>query len=221
MGTASSSTWHEELVAKLRLMIMEGELPPGVKIPEKELCIRFEVSRTPLREALKVLAAEGHVELQPNRGARVTRLTTRDVVELFQVSEALEALAGELATKRIEQPEIDAIARLHSDMVREHADGNLPNYYRLNRKIHEAIVRASGSAVLISLYEQVSMRIRRARFVAPMPQDRWDQAMSEHEGILNALLRRDGAVLSTILRHHLQNKSKQVVEAGFADISDE
>lgn len=220
MGTASNATWHGELVAKLRLMIMEGEIPPGSKIPEKDLCLRFEVSRTPLREALKVLAAEGHVELLPNRGSRVTRLTARDVIELFQVSEALEALAGELAVKRITQPEIEMISRLHYDMAKEHEAGNLPQYYKLNRQIHEAIVKASGSDVLISLYEQVGTRIRRARFVAPMPRERWDQAMSEHEGILNALVRRDGTVLSIILRHHLQNKSKQVVEAGFASLED-
>lgn len=197
-------------------MIVDGELPPGTRVPERDLCDRFAVSRTPLREALKVLAAEGHVSLLPNKGARVTRLTTRDVEELFEVSGALEALAGELACARITDAEVAELKALHYEMALYHARRDLPAYYALNRRIHEAIVRASGSNVLQGLYEHVSARIRRARFVAAMPFDRWDQAMSEHEGILNALVRRDGATLAVILKQHLRNKSKQVVEAGFA-----
>ncbi|MEP9347956.1 GntR family transcriptional regulator [Xanthobacter sp. KR7-225] len=216
MGTPGNALLHDELVARLRAMIVDGELPPGARIPERELCERFEVSRTPLREALKVLASEGHVSRLPNKGARVTRLTTQDVEELFEVSGALEALAGELACARISDTEIAEIKALHYEMALYHHKRDLPAYYTLNRRIHEALVRASGSKVLQGLYEQVSARIRRARFVAAMPFDRWDQAMSEHEGILNALVRRDGATLGAILKQHLQNKSKQVVEAGFA-----
>ncbi|TCT04324.1 GntR family transcriptional regulator [Aquabacter spiritensis] len=216
MGSAGNAMLHDELVAHLRAMIVDGVLPPGTRVPERELCAKFEVSRTPLREALKVLAAEGHIALLPNKGARVTRLTTRDVEELFQVSGGLEALGGELACARITDAEIAEIRALHAEMAQEHARRALPAYYALNRRIHEAIMQASGNKVLQGLYEQVSARIRRARFVAAMPFDRWDQAMDEHEGILNALVRRDGATLAAILKQHLSNKSKQVVEAGFA-----
>src|SRR5689334_15276811 len=88
---------HERVIAGLRDMIVEGELAAGARIPERVLCERFAVSRTPLREALKALASEGLVELLPNRGARVTRLTEQDVEDMFQVMASLEALSGTLA----------------------------------------------------------------------------------------------------------------------------
>src|SRR5919206_3275669 len=88
---------HDEIVARLRDMLIEGVIPPGARVPERELCAAFGISRTPLREALKVLAAEGHVTLLPNRGARAAKLTSKDVQDLFEVCEGLEAIAGELA----------------------------------------------------------------------------------------------------------------------------
>ena len=85
---------HEELTESLRKLIVSGELQPGRKVPEKELCELYGVSRTPLREALKVLATDGLVNLEPNRGAWVSRITVEELDELFPVMGALEALAG-------------------------------------------------------------------------------------------------------------------------------
>jgi DNA-binding GntR family transcriptional regulator len=105
-------------------------------------------------------------------------------------------------------------------MAQYYAARDLAGYYPLNRAIHEAIVRATHNSVLITMYENVSARIRRARFVAPMPPDHWQLAMAEHEAILNALQRRDAAVLSSILKTHLRNKLEQVEKAGFAESGD-
>lgn len=217
MGTKDGNgARHEELAAALRTMIIDGELPPGLRVPEADLCARFAVSRTPLREALKVLAAEGHVTLLPNRGARVTTLTLTDVQELFEVTGALEALAGELACVAASDAALDNIAAMTREMVALHAARDLPPYYVLNRAIHERIVTLSGNATLIGVYQQVSARIRRARFVAPMTEKGWALAVAEHEGIANALLRRDGTAAAAILKTHLGNKGKDVVAAGFA-----
>src|SRR5467141_4969569 len=92
---------HNEAVARIRDLIMEGRLEPGSKVLEKELCEMFGISRTPLREALKVLATEGLVVLFPNRGARVAQLTGKDMADLFQVMGALEGPAGELACPKL------------------------------------------------------------------------------------------------------------------------
>src|SRR3989442_15977620 len=91
---------HDEVVSRLRHLLIEGEIPPGARIPERELCASFAISRTPLREALKVLAAEGLVVLLPNRGSRAAKLTQKDVKELFEVCDALEAAAGGLEGPR-------------------------------------------------------------------------------------------------------------------------
>ena len=108
---------HDEVVSRLRHVLTEGEIAPGARIPERELCASFAISRTPLREALKVLAAEGLVVLLPNRGSRAAKLTQKDVKELFEVCEALEAAAGELACPRISDEQLREIADLQANMV--------------------------------------------------------------------------------------------------------
>jgi DNA-binding GntR family transcriptional regulator len=102
-------------------------------------------------------------------------------------------------------------------MVKHYQSRDLPQYYRCNRLIHQAIVDAADNAVLASLYHSVTTRIRRARFVAPMPPSHWELAVHEHEAILNALQRRDGTGLSHILRRHLRHKRQEVERAGFAE----
>jgi DNA-binding GntR family transcriptional regulator len=209
---------HEEAVAYVRSMLLEGEIPPGTRIPERELCERLKISRTPLREALKVLAAEGLVQLLPNRGSRAAKLTDKDMRDLFEVCQGLEALAGELACERIGDDEIAEVAAAHTAMAQHYRNGDLISYYRCNRAIHEAIVAAAGNPVLSGLYESVTARIRRARYVTPMTPPRWALALQEHEAILNALRRRDGVGLSHILRTHLRHKREEVMQAGFAEV---
>jgi DNA-binding GntR family transcriptional regulator len=208
---------HTEVVVGIRAMLLEGEIPPGARIPERELCERLQISRTPLREALKVLAAEGLVQLLPNRGARAARLTDKDLRDLFEVCQGLEALAGELACERISETQLAEIEAAHADMARHHRDRDLARYYRCNRFIHEGIVAAADNPVLSGLYESVTARIRRARYVTPMMEERWMLAMQEHEAILNMLKRRDGFGLSHILRTHLHHKREEVIRAGFAE----
>jgi len=206
---------HERLVAGVRDMIVEGELAAGARIPERLLCERFGVSRTPLREALKALASEGMVELLPNRGARVTRLTERDVDDMFQVMAALEALSGTLACERITEPELAEIRALHYQMLAHYMRRQLPDYFRLNQAIHEAIMEAARNPALKATHQSLAGRIRRARYLANMSEERWAAAVAEHEAILEALLARDATRLGELLAQHLRNKSA-VVRAALA-----
>src|SRR3979409_2627992 len=135
---------HDEVVSRLRHVLMEGEIPPGAKIPERELCASLGISRTPLREALKVLAADGLVVLLPNRGSRAAKLTQNDVKELFEVCEALEATAGELACPRISDHELREIADLQTNMIEHYRARDLLSYSRCNRWIRGALVRAGA-----------------------------------------------------------------------------
>src|SRR5207302_9309267 len=154
-GTAQAgdaAMMHDEVVSRLRHILTEGEIAPGARIPERALCGSLAISRTPLREALKVLAAEGLVVLLPNRGSRAAKLTQKDVKELFEVCEALEATAGELACPRISEEQLHEIAALQANMVEHYRARDLPSYYRCNRLIHESIVRAADNAVLAGLY---------------------------------------------------------------------
>ena len=209
---------HEELVGLVRELIVDGDLPPGIKIPEKELCERFGVSRTPLREALKVLASEGLVTLTPNRGAAASQITIEDLEEVFPVMGALEALAGELACEEMTAREIASVRSLHNRMIEHYRQEQLKPYFQLNQSIHEAILAGSRNNSLIAMYRSLAGRVRRARYFANMSRNRWDQAAAEHEEIIAALEARDGAQLAAILKRHLQNKfetvSQQLAEMG-------
>ncbi len=201
---------HDEVVRRLRDLIVEGELAPGTRVPERELCARFGISRTPLREALKVLATEGLVDLQHHRGAVVATLTSEAVDDMFQVMGALEALAGDSACRRASAADIAEIEALHREMLAQYASRNLSEYFRLNQQIHERLIEATANPVLSSIYRSLSVRIRRARYMANLSRPRWDQAVAEHEQILEALRARDGARLSRLLREHLLHKAEVV-----------
>lgn len=204
---------HDELVERLREMILEGILPAGQRVPEKELCAQLAVSRTPLREALKVLASEGLLELPPNRGAMVTSLTEKDIEDGFPVLATLERMAGELACKRISDEEIAEIRSLNEAMVDCFRHGDRPAYFALNQQIHERIITAAGNEALADLHRLISLRLRRARYTANMSEDRWLQAVGEHEAFLEPLQARDGERLAALLKTHIENKARTVLDS--------
>ena len=211
---------HQEVVVRVREMIFAGELASGERVPEKMLCQRLAISRTPLREALKVLASEGLVELLPNRGARIVKLTAEAVDEMFPVMGALESVAGELACARITDVEIDEIRALHYQMAIHHKRGELREYFALNQRIHGKILEAAGNPTLGGIYGALTARIRMARYRANLSRQRWNRAMAEHEEILDALAGRDGARLAKVLRRHLENTCetvKEVIRRGDAE----
>lgn len=210
----TSVSLHGEILSRLRDFIVEGHLTDGARIPERQLCEMFGISRTPLREALKVLASEGLVDLLPNRGARVRQLSAKELAELFDVMGGLEALAGRLACERITAAEFSEIEQLHHQMYGFYLNRDMPDYFRCNQLIHQKIVAAARNAALSAAYASLAGRIRRVRYAANLAQkrDRWGEAIREHEAILDSLRRRDSAELSDILFRHLRNKQAAAIE---------
>jgi DNA-binding GntR family transcriptional regulator len=204
---------HHDVASLMRDMIIAGELAPGVRIAEAELCARFGVSRTPLREALKVLAAEGLIVLQPNRGAAVARTTPEEIDELFPIMGALEALAGELACGRLSGRDLADLEAVHADMVDAHRRGEWVACSKLNRAIHEKLFASAGNAALTQLYQTLMVRIHAVRFVARRSAARWRQAVEDHERLMAGLRARDGATVASVLREHLRHKAEMVREA--------
>jgi DNA-binding GntR family transcriptional regulator len=202
---------HEEAVDRLRDLIVQGDLAPGQRLNERLLSEKLAISRTPLREAIKLLATEGLVELLPNRGAVVATMDTAKLAETLQVMGALEGLAGELACRKATPAQIEEIRGLHSDMLSMHARGDLAAYFRYNQAIHLKIVEASGNPVLANTYRHLNVNVRRARYMANLSRERWDAAVREHEEILSALAARDVAKLKRLLRDHLANKMASVL----------
>lgn len=207
---------YDDVVSGIRDMIIEGELTPGPRISERALCDRFGVSRTPLREALKVLASEGLVELTPNRGARVIPLTEQDAEDMFEVMGTLEGLAGELAAQQITDEQIAELKALHYQMALHHTRRELMPYFRLNQEIHRKIFEIGRNKTLISVYRGLAGRIRRPRYLANISPARWAEALKEHEAILAALEARNGQALGGILKDHLR-KTCDVVKQALRD----
>jgi DNA-binding GntR family transcriptional regulator len=205
---------HGEILARLRNYIVEGNLCDGARIPERQLCDLFGISRTPLREALKVLASEGLIDLLPNRGARVRELGARELAELFDVMGGLEALAGRLACERLTAAEFAEIEDLHHQMYAFYLKREMPDYFRCNQLIHERIVAAACNSALSAAYASLAGRIRRIRYAANLAhrRDRWGEAIREHEAILDALRRRDGIEMMDTMFRHMRNKQAAAVE---------
>ena len=204
------STLHDEVVERLRALIIDGDLLPESRIPELEICRRLGISRTPLREALKVLAAEGLVTLTPHRGATVTKLDAQSVDYMFQVLESLEALAGELACSQMRDDAIEEVRTWHEEMIRCYQRRNRTEYFHLNQRIHEAIVKQCGNPILVGVYEGLGSRVRYARYMVNLSPESWQEAVREHEEILAALEARNGRRLARILKRHLRHKREYV-----------
>lgn len=206
------SSLHDTLVSHLRELILRGELRPGDKLPEQLLCERFGVSRTPMREAVKVLAAEGVLRLQVNRGAIVAETTPEEIEELFPIMAALEAVAGEQACRKASDAQIARLRQLHNAMVSHYRAGEEAAYLRHNRLIHEAIVEMTGNATLASMYQQMLTRIHAVRFTVAKTADQWQKAIAEHEQIVSALERRDGALLAELLKAHVLETTVRITQ---------
>jgi DNA-binding GntR family transcriptional regulator len=208
----SRFTLHDQVVLRLRTMLVEGRISPGAKLNERELCEQLRVSRTPLREAIKLLAAEGLVDLLPNRGAVAVKLTEPDVVNAFEVLGGLEAMSGELAAQRVTDAELAEIRAMHYEMLASFTRQDLSGYYRLNALIHTAINAAAKNPLLTATYQGINARVQSLRFRTNQDTGKWKRAMKEHEKMIEALDARDSAALRGILLEHLVNKRNTVLD---------
>lgn len=203
---------HEQVAHRLRQMLVENRIAPGAKLNERELAEVLQVSRTPLREAIKMLAAEGLVELLPNRGAIAVSLSENDVLNTFEVMAGLEAMSGELAAQRITDEELAEIKAMHFEMMAAYTRGDLSNYYRINAQIHRAINAAAKNPVLTTTYNQVNARLQALRFRSNQDGAKWKRAVEEHEKMVDALAARDPAAMREVLLTHLHNKRDVVID---------
>jgi DNA-binding GntR family transcriptional regulator len=205
---------HDEVADRLRELILSGELEPKSRVNELELCERFGTSRTPLREAIKILSSEGLLELLPNRGARVASLSAAEIDEMVQVVAGLEAVAAELACQRAEEDEIDAIAADTEAMAKAWLARDEQAYFTLNRAVHEGIIAAARNATLKTIYANLSSRIQRMRYTAHKTDEQWQRAMCEHEDMVRLLRARDAERLAALMKLHIRGKA-EVIAASY------
>ena len=202
----------DQIANRLRDMIIQNELAPGDRIRERDVCEELQVSRTPLREALHKLASEGLIELVPNRGAVITRPSAEEIADMLQVLGVLEAFAGERVCAYVSAEEMAEIKALQFEMLAAFARQDRLKYFKLNQKIHLAIVKAARSDTLLALHSRLNARLYRIRYQSNLKNETWGSAVAEHERILEALENRDAEKLSTLLRQHLKSTWEKVSE---------
>jgi DNA-binding GntR family transcriptional regulator len=209
---------HRDAVRLLRDMIVTGELQPGARLREVAISEQLDMSRTPVREAFRTLAAEGLVELLPNRSVVVTQLDEREAQDVFVVLGALEALAAEQAAERMTDSQIDELGELQEEMERQFEDQDRVQYTITNRIIHERLVEGSGNAFLVRAWRSVLPSAERARRLNMMDRGRWAVAVLAHRRIYSALRARDGQALrGLMLEHFNQDKIQQLGSASISE----
>ena len=204
---------HDVVVDRLRDLIVEGVLRPGQRLNERLLCEQLGVSRTPLRESFKVLASEGLIEILPNRGATVAPLTIEELRRSSTSCAAWRRWSGPSPPAGSTPPASERLEALHRAMLEHHRQGDLPAYFRVNQEIHLRLVEATGNRTLLDTYTALNLRIRRYPLMANLANDRWAQAVAEHEEIMQALRRRDGTALGKLLQAHLRTKTEHVMHS--------
>jgi DNA-binding GntR family transcriptional regulator len=192
-------------------LIDSGELAPGTRLNEIELCNTMGVSRTPLREAIRSLATEGLIELQPNRGAIVSIVSQEDVTEILPIMASLEGLGGRLAAMHMDQSKIAQVRKIHDQMIAHYKNNEVAEYFETNRLIHELITEGSGNQTLVDTINSLSAKVRRARFTAQMTKESWAKAVSEHEEMIAALEAQDPDRLEAILVQHVETKRATIL----------
>jgi DNA-binding GntR family transcriptional regulator len=212
-GPIARPTLHDAIVARVRDMIIEGELTPGTRLHEGNLGKMLGVSRTPLREALKFLVSEGLLELSPGRGAVVRQFSAKDVHDSLIVLGNLEGLAGRLACEHAMDAEIREVRQLHDRMMDMYEKRDRLPYFKLNQSIHSAILRLSKNEALVSVHNVLQARLKRIRYIGNEGPEKWAGAVADHEEMIAALEARDADRLSKILTTHMEKTWERVRNA--------
>jgi DNA-binding GntR family transcriptional regulator len=209
------STLTEQIVNRLRDMIIQNQLVPGEYIRERVICSQLNVSRTPLREALHILATEGLIELIPNRGAMISLPNAEEVEDMLQVLGVLEGFAGEKACRRAKPEEIAEIKALHYEMLAAKSRGDRLEYFKLNQRIHLAIVETARSQTLKDHRNLLNARLYRIRYQSNLHNNAWQTAVEEHNEIMGALENRDAQKTAMLLKNHLSSTWKNISQNVF------
>lgn len=213
LAPIEKQTLHDQVASQLRDLIIEGVLEPGSRIDETALVHRLGVSRTPFREALRTLAAEGLVVIRPSKGTVVRKLEHEEVHSMLEVLAEIERLGGRLACERATPAEIKELLNIHDRMMTLYEARDRLPYYKLNQLFHSRVAEVSRNATLIEVQTNIQSRLKRIRFVGNQKPEDWANAVSDHEDMAAALRAGDGARLGDLLAVHLMRTWDRVKDS--------
>jgi DNA-binding GntR family transcriptional regulator len=207
---------HDDVASQLRTYIFDGQLRPGSFIDEVTLCELWSISRTPLREALKVLTAEGLVRHEPRRGCFVNEVTEQDLDDIFPVIALLEGRCAHDATLRATTADVQALEVWHQ-RLKKHADaGRINDYYEANFAIHEALIQLASNKWLAQTIADLRKILKLARLQQLHAPGRLKQSLKEHMAVFSALKARDALGAEVAMRNHLLQQREALRELASA-----
>jgi DNA-binding GntR family transcriptional regulator len=206
--TPSRGRMSESVADALREAILGGVVEPGAWLREAEVAKALKVSRTPVRDAFRVLAAEGLVKMRANQGVVVAEMTSDDVLEMYALREVLEALAARLAARRAPQRCLDEFSKLIPAMKKAGQEGRIADLVKLNFKFHTVIREAAGNRYLNRALEQIQNSARRFPDATPNLPGRVDESIQEHADLADAISRGDAARAEKLAQGHMHHLSE-------------
>jgi DNA-binding GntR family transcriptional regulator len=208
----SRSSLAQQVTDLLRQRIYDRVLEPGARLEEAALARDLEVSRTPVREALRLLAAQGLVEMEPRRGCTVAALTVKDQREIFPIMARLEGWVAHQVATTASNEDMARVEVLHAELERHAAAGDTDRYWEANYVFHVALQELAGNRWLQSILEELRRKLNLARHRSLKLPGRLDGSLAEHRALLKALRRRDGDRAEALMRAHLMSQLEALLE---------
>ncbi len=196
---------YEDVADRLREQIFNKQLPPGSWLDEQNLADQFGISRTPMREAIKVLASEGLITIKMRRGAYVTEVVRRDLEQIFTILSLLEGQAAKEAATKATEAELNLLDHLHHRLETAAADRDMEQFFEINVKFHELIQESAGNRWMNGVIADLRKVLKLHRRDSLTSTGRLQNSLVEHREILRALLQRDEMAAESAMRIHLAN----------------
>lgn len=207
----------EQVATVLRDRIVKGELAARDRIVERQLSAELNVSRTPIREALKLLEADGLIQITLHRGAIVSEFRPKDAFALFDVIAVLESLAAKRVCEAMTSSILQRLEDYHGTMMDYHKDGRTNDYFDHNTLIHDFIIETSANPILNMTHQRLMIRARRGRYLAILDPERLEQAVSEHESLLCAFREGQAETAAKVWETHLRHTGETVAAVLLAE----
>jgi DNA-binding GntR family transcriptional regulator len=198
------ATYHVQIADMLRDMIMTGKLKEGDKVNEGKLCETMGISKTPMREALRVLSVEGLIRLVPNRGAFVTKPEFEEVAEMFDVMSLLEGFCAREACEKMTAKDFSRLEKLHAQLEENFERHDQEEYIRINNQYHSFVQEIAGNRTLNQIVDGLRKKILLYRFQSLNLPHRFTSSIREHRDLLEAFRERNHSRAETLMREHLQ-----------------
>lgn len=203
MTRIAPTALYQEVAERLRQRIFSDELAPGERIDEQRLAEQYGISRTPLREALKVLASEGLVELKPRRGCYVTEISQRDLDDIFPLMAMLEGRCAGDAVRHAVPADIADLSEIHSRLESTTRDGRIAAFFEANQEFHGKMQELAGNRWMLSVIQDLRKVLKLARLHSLSLEGRLQQSLAEHRAIMAAIKAGDAASAEKLMHDHI------------------